>query len=42
MNAHFDLGSLIVIVVTFVLFLVALFVKGLTHDLLPRQEEPHD
>ena len=34
MKAHFDLGSLIVIVVTFILFLVALFAKGLTHDLL--------
>lgn len=34
MKAHFDLGSLTVIVVTFILFFVALFVKGLTHDLL--------
>jgi len=34
MGKHIDLGSLIVIVVTFVLFFVALFVKGLTHDLL--------
>jgi len=31
---HFDLGSLIVILVTFILFLVSLFVKGLTHDIL--------
>ena len=31
---HFDLGSLIVIAVTFVLFVSALFTKGLTHDIL--------
>ena len=31
---YFDLGSLIVIVVTFVLFVVALFVRDFTHDLL--------
>ena len=31
---HFDPGSLIVIIVTFVLFGSALFTKGLTHDLL--------
>lgn len=31
---HFDPGSLLVILITLVLFVVALFVKGLTHDLL--------
>lgn len=31
---HFDTGSLIVIIVTFVLFITALFTKGFTHDLL--------
>ena len=31
---HFDLGALIVIIITFVLFAVALFTKGFTHDLL--------
>jgi len=34
MKKHFDAGSLIVIVVTFILFTVALFTKGFTHDLL--------
>ena len=34
MNKHFDTGSLIVIVVTFILFVLALFTKGFTHDLL--------
>ena len=34
MNNHFDLPTVIVIVITFVLFTVALFVKGLTHDIL--------
>ena len=34
MNEHFDAGSLIVIVVTFALFALALFTKGFTHDLL--------
>ncbi len=34
MKEHFDLGSLIVIVITFVLFFLALFSKGFTHDLL--------
>ena len=34
MKEHFDLGSLIVIVITFVLFALALFTKGFTHDLL--------
>ena len=31
---HFDSGSLVIIVVTFILFLFALFTKGLTHDFL--------
>ncbi len=34
LQEHFDSGSLVVIVVTLVLFVVALFLKGLTHDLL--------
>ncbi|ACD91279.1 conserved hypothetical protein [Chlorobium limicola DSM 245] len=34
MNKHFDTPTVIVIIVTFVLFVVALFVKGFTHDLL--------
>jgi len=31
---HFDRGSIVVIVVTFVLFVMALFFTGFTHDLL--------
>jgi hypothetical protein len=31
---HFDTGSLVVIVVTFVLFVLALFFTGFTHALL--------
>ncbi|MBN2870533.1 MAG: hypothetical protein JXK04_06225 [Campylobacterales bacterium] len=31
---HFDTGSLIVIIITFILFTMALFFTGLTHDLL--------
>ncbi|MBW2219656.1 MAG: hypothetical protein JRF40_09235 [Deltaproteobacteria bacterium] len=31
---YFDLGSLSVIIITFILFFVALFTKGFTHDLL--------
>ena len=34
MGKHIDLGSLVVIIITFLLFSVALFVKGLTHDFL--------
>ncbi len=34
LKAYFDTGSIVVISVTFVVFLVALFTKGLTHDLL--------
>ncbi|GMR06109.1 MAG: hypothetical protein BMS9Abin25_0692 [Gammaproteobacteria bacterium] len=30
---HFDIGSIIVIVITFVLFTLALFFTGFTHDL---------
>lgn len=33
MRQHFDVGTIAVIVVTFVLFVMALFTKGLTHDL---------
>lgn len=33
MSEHFDTGSLIVILVTFVLFTLALFTTGFTHDL---------
>ncbi len=34
MNRSLDLGSIIVILITLVLFIVALFIKGFTHDLL--------
>ena len=34
MNKYFDTGAIIVIIVTFILFGVALFTKGWTHDLL--------
>ncbi len=34
MFKHFDGGALIVIVITFVLFALALVTKGFTHDLL--------
>ena len=34
MSEHFDVGSLAVIVITLVLFVMALFTKGFTHDLL--------
>ncbi|MDH4205885.1 MAG: hypothetical protein OEV45_10180 [Desulfobacteraceae bacterium] len=34
MRKHFDVGSMIVIIVTFLLFIMALFTKGFTHDLL--------
>jgi hypothetical protein len=34
MAKHFDGGSMIVIIVTFVLFILALFAKGFTQDLL--------
>lgn len=31
---HFDMGSLIVITITFMLFISALFTKGFTHEIL--------
>lgn len=31
---YFDTGTILVIVITFILFGVALFAKGFTHDLL--------
>lgn len=34
MRKHFDTGSLVIIIITFILFAVALFTKGFTHDLL--------
>jgi len=34
MEKQIDIGSLTIIVVTFLLFIVALFVKGLTKDIL--------
>ncbi len=34
MKKYFDMGSILVIVITFILFSVALFIKGFTHDLL--------
>lgn len=34
MNKSFDTGTIIVILITFLLFAIALFVKGFTHDLL--------
>jgi len=33
MKKYLDIGSTIVIIVTFVLFVAALFTKGFTHDL---------
>jgi len=34
MNKHFDTPTIVVIIITLILFTVALFTKGLTHDLL--------
>jgi len=34
MKKHFDAGSLVVVLITLVLFLIALVAKGFTHDLL--------
>lgn len=34
MSKYFDLGSIVVIGITFFLFVFALLVKGFTHDLL--------
>lgn len=31
---HFDMGSLVVITITFILFISALFTKGFTHEIL--------
>jgi hypothetical protein len=33
MDNHIDSGSLVVAVITLILFVAALFTKGLTHDL---------
>lgn len=33
MKKHFDTGSMVIIIITFILFTVALFTKGFTHDL---------
>ena len=34
MKKHFDLGNTLVIALTIILFMIALFTKGFTHDLL--------
>jgi hypothetical protein len=34
MKKHFSFGSLLVIALTFILFLAALFTSGFTHDVL--------
>ncbi|MCU0456118.1 MAG: hypothetical protein MUE74_07425 [Bacteroidales bacterium] len=34
MKKSFDTGTLIVIIITFLLFVIALFTSGFTHDLL--------
>ena len=34
MRKHLDLGSTIILLITLVLFIAALFVKGFTHDIL--------
>ena len=34
MRKHLDLGSTIILLITLALFIAALFVKGLTHDIL--------
>ena len=34
MRKHLDLGSIIILLITLVLFIAALFVKGFTHDIL--------
>ena len=34
MKSYLDAGSIIIIVITFVLFGIALFTKGFTHDIL--------
>lgn len=34
MKKHLDLASIIILLITLLLFIAALFVKGFTHDLL--------
>jgi len=34
MKEHFDSGTLVIIIITFTLFVAALFTKGFTHALL--------
>jgi hypothetical protein len=34
LRKHFDPWSMVVVILTFVLFLLALFIKGITHELL--------
>jgi len=34
MKKYIDFGSVIVMIITFILFFIALFTKGFTHDLL--------
>jgi len=34
LKRHYDTGSLVVIAVTFILFVSAVFTKGFTHDIL--------
>ncbi len=34
MTKYFDFGSVLIIIITFFLFVIALFVKGFTQDLL--------
>jgi hypothetical protein len=34
LRKHFDPWSIVVVILTFVLFLLALFIKGITHELL--------
>jgi hypothetical protein len=34
MGKYFDIGTISVIAITFLLFILALFTKGLTHDIL--------
>jgi hypothetical protein len=34
MRKHFDVWSMVVIALTLILFIVALFIQGLTHELL--------
>lgn len=34
MRKHLDIWSRVVIVLTFILFVLALFIKGLTHEML--------